>query len=98
MKLRPEVQWFAEQMELALQENEHKGGWKNIDREWLLEQVYRNASKILMGVENIKHPVNVANFSMMIADNFNRKTFAEDENQMAFVIEDDEAVIKEIND
>ena len=26
--LRPEVQWFAEQMELQLRANDHKGGWQ----------------------------------------------------------------------
>ena len=29
MKLRSEVQKFAEEMEKQLQANEHKGGWKD---------------------------------------------------------------------
>ena len=28
-ELRAEVRWFAEQMELRLQENDWKGGWHN---------------------------------------------------------------------
>ena len=28
VELRPEVQWFAEQVELCLRANDHKGGWQ----------------------------------------------------------------------
>jgi len=35
MKLRPEVQAFAEMMEAKLQENAHKGGWKGCTTAYL---------------------------------------------------------------
>lgn len=36
LKLRPEVQWFAENMERALRANDHKGGWLDCRVEWLI--------------------------------------------------------------
>jgi SOS-response transcriptional repressor LexA len=66
--LRPEVQWFAEQMELALQANDHKTGWKDCSKDWLIEQLHRNARYLIQ--DNIaRRAANVANFAMMIADN-----------------------------
>lgn len=67
-ELRPEIQWFALLMENQLQLNEHKGGWENSSEDFLLEQLYRNAGKILQGVNKIQRTVNTANFAMMIAD------------------------------
>jgi hypothetical protein len=67
--LRPELQWFAVQMELALRENDHKDGWNNCSQDWLLEQMYRNASKINKSRTCINKVINTANFAMMIADN-----------------------------
>lgn len=37
--LRPEVAWFAEQMELALRKNDHKGGWEHEDEKWLVKRI-----------------------------------------------------------
>jgi hypothetical protein len=66
--LRPEVQWFAEQMELALQANDHKLGWKDCSKDWLNEQLHRHTRYLLQ--DNItRRAANVANFAMMIADN-----------------------------
>lgn len=69
ISLRPEVQWFAAQMELALKENDHKTGWKDCSKDWLVEQMYRHAVKLWNGEIELKYAVNVANFAMMIADN-----------------------------
>lgn len=66
--LRPEVQWFAEQMELALRENDHKTGWRDEHQSWLLGELHRNAGKI-REERGIVRAVNTANFAMMIADN-----------------------------
>jgi hypothetical protein len=35
LELRPEVQAFAEQMELKLMANDHKGGWKDCNLAYL---------------------------------------------------------------
>ncbi|MNB67556.1 hypothetical protein D3C87_1016800 [compost metagenome] len=40
--LRPEVQWFAEQMELMLQANEYKGGWQTESKQLLTQSLIRN--------------------------------------------------------
>ena len=39
--LRPAVRWFAEQMELQLRANDHKGrnGWKDSTERWLLHRL-----------------------------------------------------------
>jgi NTP pyrophosphatase (non-canonical NTP hydrolase) len=39
VKLRPAVAWFAEQMELKLRENDHKGGWEDCDIAWLCKRI-----------------------------------------------------------
>jgi hypothetical protein len=76
IQLRPEVQWFAQQMELTLRANDHKGGWNEMSPRELAtrlnEEVYelelayyagRNAERV------IREASDVANFAMMIADN-----------------------------
>ncbi|MNU34876.1 hypothetical protein D3C71_234620 [compost metagenome] len=50
--LRPEVQWFAEQMELMLQANEHKGGWSSESSEFLLMECERNFDMLDVAVSN----------------------------------------------
>lgn len=72
--IRPEVTWFAEQMERKLRENDHKGGWRNDDIGHLnhrlgLEQVELNVA-LTKGVaeEIISEAADVANFAMMVAD------------------------------
>jgi len=68
IELRPEVQWFAEQMELALRENDHKTGWRDEHQSWLYGELLRNAGKISED-RGIVRAVNTSNFAMMIADN-----------------------------
>lgn len=67
--LRPEVQWFAEQMEIALRDNDYKSGWKDEHQSWLLGELHRNAGKIFDSRYSLRQLVNTANFAMMIADN-----------------------------
>lgn len=38
MKLRESVQWFAEQMEAKLRENEDKGGWDGESEDYFLRR------------------------------------------------------------
>lgn len=88
MELRPEIQWFAEQMERKLQENDHKPGWKEDSIESLLWTLEGKYSKLylasLFTFEGLKREgtyeklvselIDVGNYAMMIADNANRKT------------------------
>ena len=82
IELRPEVRWFAEQMELQLQANDWKGGWHNDGlaplygrlREEMQELEYaifprwqKAAGRILL------EAADVANFAMMLADNAQRE-------------------------
>jgi NTP pyrophosphatase (non-canonical NTP hydrolase) len=46
IQLRPIVRWFAEQMELKLLENEHKGGWQNDSPEDLMARVFEEAQEL----------------------------------------------------
>lgn len=68
MKLRESVQLFAEAMEQRLRENEHKDGWEDIDREWLLRmaesniETYKNTERLPKQLED------AANYLMMIWD------------------------------
>lgn len=75
--LRPEVLAFAHEMEKQLRANEHKGGWKDCRLSFLMEELFRNYSSISTAhLEGNRQDVlrrrasNVANFAMMIADNF----------------------------
>lgn len=73
--LRPEVQWFAEQMGSRLKKNDHKSGWKDTGTIHLLNSL-RQETNELEGVvyfnegeiDIISEAADVANFAMMIAD------------------------------
>ena len=79
IELRPEVQWFAEQMELELRLNDHKGGWREDEGLSLLHRVRQEATELRQALmpsifgesekSAIREAVDVANFAMMIADN-----------------------------
>ena len=81
IELRPEVQWFAEQMELRLRANDHKGGWQLEDQRWLsgrLGEEWEELKTALWDMDNnrlsspesvISEAADVGNFAMMIADN-----------------------------
>jgi NTP pyrophosphatase (non-canonical NTP hydrolase) len=78
---REQVQWFAEQMEKKLQENDRKGGWEGCNLHWLIERIeietkeLRTAVNLYMSLRDPKEKINIikeaadiANFAMMIAD------------------------------
>lgn len=75
MEIRKELQWFVQEMETQLKENDHKGGWKNCTDSYLLSRLLEEVSELLLvTLENdqlrIKEEAaDVANFAMMIADN-----------------------------
>lgn len=79
--IRKEVQWFAEQMESKLQENDHKGGWDDCGIFWLRNRLVEEVKELSdameaghnsesgIDLENIiREAADVANFAMMIAD------------------------------
>lgn len=80
--VRPAVAWFAEQMEAALRRNDHKGGWAGMDHETLLmrcgdEMVelkhcwnLGNGAQVKGDKHIVSEAADVANFAMMIADNY----------------------------
>lgn len=75
IELRPEVRIFAEAMEQKLRENEHKGGWKTCNPNFLyarfrleLEEFGR-AFNTLERVGVLDEAADVANYLMMICDN-----------------------------
>ncbi|GIQ63546.1 hypothetical protein PACILC2_21140 [Paenibacillus cisolokensis] len=81
--LRSEVQWFAQQMEAKLRDNDHKGGWENESLLWLymrmIEEVEEVKAEIKAAFDReidynkiIREAADVANFAMMIADNARR--------------------------
>ena len=82
--LRPEVQKFAEEMEKQLRANEHKGGWKDCDKDFLYSELMKNITTLVVALmfnnqeEHItRRCANIANFAMMIADNFGAKAGGE---------------------
>ena len=75
IKLRPEILWFAEQMEKKLQSNDYKGGWNDCSIKYLLyslKEEIKELSDELNQKSNssniIKEAADIANFAMMIAD------------------------------
>lgn len=75
--VREEVQWFAQQMENALRENDHRGGWDLEPFGYFCTKIHETVHKLTsQRFENnpdwdlvIKKAVDLANYSMMAADN-----------------------------
>lgn len=77
VELRPVVQWFAEQMELKLRENDHKGGWHEDDPESLVDRIREEVEELADEALEFERPksaiaeaADVANMAMMVADHF----------------------------
>lgn len=75
-KPRESLQWFIEQMEHTLKDNDYKGGWERCSQDWLLARLIGEVGELALHRaegENerriIKECTDVANFAMMIADN-----------------------------
>lgn len=77
--LRPQVLWFANEMERQLQANDHKTGWDRMAARQLLNRLKQETIELGRAIESGKNvaeeAADVANFAMMIADNF---TFTEE--------------------
>lgn len=82
LDLRPEVAAFAQAMERKLRANDHKGGWANEPKGWLLDraeaellELRESVSWLQRSAEDLAvqsvldEAADVANFCIMIADN-----------------------------
>lgn len=78
---RASVRWFAEQMELALRRNDHKGGWHNdrpgqlserICQEWAELEEARVSPNLHTAdhAQVIREAADVANMAHMVADHY----------------------------
>lgn len=80
-KPRPEVKWFAKQMERKLIANDHKPHWHREETEWLLHRLVEEVKELLNAVymeptvNIIDEAADVANIAMMIADNAERMKY-----------------------
>lgn len=105
---RPEVQWFAKQMELKLKTNDHKKHWSQLHQDYLIHRLFQEAQELWEAIENrnveniIQEAADVANFAMMIADNAGIKVNGrsdpelaeiEDLNQLTMAIDDDVVIL-----
>lgn len=73
---RPEIEWFAEEMEQRLRTNDHKNGWTTCYDKFLLRRLRSKIRGLGLAVRAkhvhaaavIKEAVDVANYAMMVAD------------------------------
>jgi hypothetical protein len=76
LPVRPAVKWYAERMEETLKRNDHKGGWRRCDLQYLsmrLTQERKELAEAIASKDNkriINECTDVANFSLMLADKF----------------------------
>lgn len=80
---RNEVKEFAEQMEIKLRENDHKGGWKNCSYDYLFSRIQEELDELYQAVMNgaryaviMREAADVGNFAMMISDVAKEKAIA----------------------
>ncbi len=77
--LRPEVLAFALAMEKRLRDNDHKAGWHEASDQYLLHRLYEEVIELQWALAEpqednvIREAADVANFSMMLADNWSRR-------------------------
>lgn len=73
---REQVKWFADQMELKLKENDHKGDWDGCSIDYLIQRLYEEFTELFAIIHTndkeliISECADVSNFAMMIADKF----------------------------
>lgn len=80
VEIRPVMRWFAEQMELALRANDHKGGWQDDDPLKLAERIVGEYAELEIALGGplrregwlrvIAEAADIANMAMMVADHF----------------------------
>ncbi|MCK9361709.1 hypothetical protein M0Q28_05835 [Patescibacteria group bacterium] len=70
---------FAVVMQQKIDANSHKSGWEYCTIKWLLNRLVQEKGELKRAIEKKLHPdeidreaADVANFAMMIADNYRR--------------------------
>ena len=84
-KLRTQLEWFAKEMEGKLRKNDHKGGWKSCTLQYLMMRLTQERKELNKCVKDknrdykqiIDECTDIANFAMMIADNFHTGEYDE---------------------
>lgn len=79
---REAVEWFARRMEEQLKKNDHKGGWEDEMRSYLARRLLEETGELMelflkgnyLRSDIINECADVANFAMMIADNYRVKS------------------------
>jgi len=89
VQLRQSVIDFAELMELILQDNDYKDGWKEVSKNYLWKKLLIEIDELKEALidypyhgcnakEVKKECADIANFAMMIADNIKYKKFRDE--------------------
>jgi len=72
MKVRREVQLFAEAMERKLRDNEYKGTWEGCTEDYLMTRIEEELKELtnchLDSSRTLDEAADVANFLMMLCD------------------------------
>jgi len=74
--VRPVVKWYAERMEATLKRNDHKGGWKRCDLQYLSMRLTQERKELTEAIASkdsqqiINETTDISNFALMIADKF----------------------------
>ena len=74
--VRPVVQWFAQEMERVLKQNDHKSGWQDMSLTEIMARLREESLELAIEVRRndlnagaiVKEAVDVANFCMFMAD------------------------------
>lgn len=88
--IRPDVRWFSLLMELALQDNDWKGGWIDEEGHAEIRDLFSNIQRHIRNseidefqvplsvqekVKELNSMVDIANYAMMIADILNHQIY-----------------------
>lgn len=71
---RASVNWFSSRMEAKLAANDHKGGWRNCELQYLSMRLTQERKELTDAIASkdaeriINECADIANFAMMIAD------------------------------
>ncbi len=80
--LRPELAWFADEMDKVLRLNDRKGGWQYMapwEIYWRIKEELKEVVQLLMQTDYnedklIRELCDVANFCMFMADNIHHSS------------------------
>ena len=74
VECREEVDWFARQMEVVLQANDHKSGWEGLSKKYLIDKLEEEYEELIEAVQKgdattiATEAADLANVAMMLAD------------------------------